>query len=159
MQGAPVACSSKPTITNFITRPLEVGTKQFAEKVMTCNNTWAYLTKGLKALGMYTGQSVHSTRRDTTIHKQQHIQANHKERVRLQCAMNRMLVLHKSAQAHKIQGTAWSIEMFKILLTDKRLVLALTLHVLGCPGPNQIQLSTVAVSSKLAVAMDTTAAG
>ena len=50
-------------ITNFLTRPLSVGTKRFTEQLMTCSNAWARLTKHLKALDMYTGQSVHSTRR------------------------------------------------------------------------------------------------
>ncbi len=59
-----------------ITRPLGVGTKQFAEKPMTCSNAWARLTKCLKALDMYTGQSVHSTRRGNMIHRQQHLQRN-----------------------------------------------------------------------------------
>ena len=43
-------------ITNYITRPLGVGTKQFAEKPMIASNAWARLTKCLKALDMYTGQ-------------------------------------------------------------------------------------------------------
>ena len=72
------AAAGQP-ITNFITRPLAVGTKRFAEKPMTSSNTWARLTQGLKALGMYTGQSVHSTRRGTMIHRQQHMQATHQE--------------------------------------------------------------------------------
>ena len=44
---------------------------------MTSGHTWARLTHGLKAL--YTGQSVHSTRRGTMIHRQQHMQATHQE--------------------------------------------------------------------------------
>ena len=58
-------------ITNFITRPLSVGTSRFTEQPMTCSNAWARLTKHLKALDMYTGQSVHSTRRGNMIHRQQ----------------------------------------------------------------------------------------
>ena len=72
------AAAGQP-ITNFITRPLVVGTNRFAEKLMTSSDTWARLTQGLKALGMYTGQSVHSTRRGTMIHRQQHMQATHQE--------------------------------------------------------------------------------
>ena len=66
-------------ITNFITRPLETGTKQFAEKPMTISNIWAQLTKALKELGMYTGQSVHSTRRGNMVHQQQHMHASYSE--------------------------------------------------------------------------------
>ena len=51
------AAAGQP-ITSFITRPLAVGTKRIAEKPMTSSNTWARLTQGLKALGMYTGQSA-----------------------------------------------------------------------------------------------------
>ena len=72
------AAAGQP-ITNHIIRPLGVGTKQFAEKPMTCSNAWARLTKCLKALDMYTGQSVHSTRRGNMIHRQQHLQESHKE--------------------------------------------------------------------------------
>ncbi len=72
------AAAGQP-ITNYITRPLGVGTKQFAEKPMTYSNAWARLTKCLKALDMYTGQSVHSTRRGNMIHRQQHLQESHKE--------------------------------------------------------------------------------
>ncbi len=43
-------------VTNFFTRPLAVGTKQFAEKSMTCSNAWACLTMYLKSLGMYTAR-------------------------------------------------------------------------------------------------------
>ena len=66
-------------ITNFVIRPLAVGTKLFAEKPMTCSNAWHRLTKSLKALGIYSGQSVHSTRRGHMIHKQQHLHESHKE--------------------------------------------------------------------------------
>ena len=72
------AAAGQP-ITNYITRPRGVGTKQFAEKPMTCSNAWARSTKCLKALDMYTGQSVHSTRRGNMIHRQQHLQESHKE--------------------------------------------------------------------------------
>ena len=42
-------------------------------------NAWARLAKYLKALHMYTGQSVHSTRRGNMIHRQrqQHLQDTH----------------------------------------------------------------------------------
>ena len=68
-------------ITKSITRPLEVGTKQFAEKLMTTSNTWDRLTKGLKKLGMYTGhgQNGHNARRGNMIHQQQHIHASYSE--------------------------------------------------------------------------------
>ena len=46
-------------ITSFLT-----------EQPMTCSNAWARLTKHLKALDMYTGQKVHSTRRGNMIHRQ-----------------------------------------------------------------------------------------
>ena len=46
--------------------------------VLLCN-AWARVTKCLKALDMYTGQSVHSTRRGNIIHMQQHLQESHKE--------------------------------------------------------------------------------
>ena len=58
-------------ITNFLTRPPAVGTKRFTEQLMTCSNAWARLTKHLKALDMYTGQSVHRIRRGNMIHRQQ----------------------------------------------------------------------------------------
>ena len=56
------AAAGQPT-TDYLTRPLQVGTKVFSEKLMTSSNVWARLTKDLKESGMYTGQSVHSTRR------------------------------------------------------------------------------------------------
>ena len=59
------AAAGQP-ITNFLTRPLQVGTKQYAQKGMTCSNAWARLTKYFKAQAMYTGQSVHSTRRSNS---------------------------------------------------------------------------------------------
>ena len=72
------AAAGQP-ITYYITRPLGVETKQFAEKLMTCSNAWARLTICLKALDMYTGQSVHTTRRGNMIHRQQHLQESHRE--------------------------------------------------------------------------------
>ncbi|DBA78632.1 TPA: hypothetical protein ACH3X1_008554 [Trebouxia sp. C0004] len=72
------AAAGQP-ITNFLTRPLQVGTKLYAEKGMTCSNAWARLTKYLKVLGMYTGQSVRSTRRGSMIHKQQQMHATEQE--------------------------------------------------------------------------------
>lgn len=66
-------------ITHYITRPMEVGTKQFAKETMTCSNTWARLIKCLKALDMYTGQSVHSTNRGNRINRQHHLQESRKE--------------------------------------------------------------------------------
>ena len=63
----------------FLTRPSAVGTKRFAEKPMTCSNAWQRLTKSLKALGIYSGQRVHSTSRGHMIHKQQHLHESHKE--------------------------------------------------------------------------------
>ena len=50
-----------------------------AEKPMTCSNSWQRLTTNLKALDIYSGQSVHSTRRRHMIHKQQHLHESHKE--------------------------------------------------------------------------------
>ena len=58
-------------ITNFLTRPLLKGTKDFVEEAMSCSNTWARLTGQLKAQGIYTGQSVHSTRRGKMMHQLQ----------------------------------------------------------------------------------------
>jgi len=83
------AAAGQP-ISNCITRPLGVGTKQFAEKPMTCSNAWARLTKCLKALDMYTGQSVHSTRRGNMIHRQHVCKRVTKKLERLQCAMRKM---------------------------------------------------------------------
>ena len=62
-----------------------VGTKQFAVKAMTCS-----LPKCLKALDMYTGQSVHSTRRGNMIHRQHVCKRVTKKLERLQCAMRKM---------------------------------------------------------------------
>ena len=66
-------------MTNFRTRPLQVGTQLYAEKGMTSSNAWARLTKLLKDLGMYTGQSVHSTRRGNMIHRQSQLHESYKE--------------------------------------------------------------------------------
>ena len=66
---AQYAAAGQP-ITNYLTRPLQVGTKTYTEKGLTCSNAWARLIKYLKQLGMYTGQSVRSTRRGSMIHKQ-----------------------------------------------------------------------------------------
>ena len=66
-------------ITNFLTRPLQVGTKVYAEKGMTSSNAWARLTKFLKELGIYRGQSVHSIRRGNMIHRQTQLDESHKE--------------------------------------------------------------------------------
>ena len=74
---AQYAAAGQP-ITNYLTRPLQVGTKTYTEKDMTCSNAWTRLTKYLKELGMYTGQSVHSTKGGSMIHKQlQIISASH----------------------------------------------------------------------------------
>ena len=54
--------ASQP-ITSFLSRLLLKG--------MSCSNTWARLTWQLKAPGMYTGQSVHSTRRGQMMHQLQ----------------------------------------------------------------------------------------
>ena len=51
----------------------------FAEKPMTSSNTWARLTKHLKELGMYTGQSVRSTRRGSMMHQQLQLHKSDKE--------------------------------------------------------------------------------
>ncbi len=66
---AQYAAAGQPS-TNYLTRPLHVGTKTYTEKDMTCSNAWTRLTKYLKELGMYTGQSVHSTKGGSMIHKQ-----------------------------------------------------------------------------------------
>ena len=50
-------------ITNYFVRPLQKGTKVFAEKGMSSSAIWARFTTHLKATSLYTGQSVHSTRR------------------------------------------------------------------------------------------------
>ncbi|KAL0020901.1 hypothetical protein WJX77_008863 [Trebouxia sp. C0004] len=68
------ASAGRP-ITNFLTRPLDKGTQVNAEKGLTSNAIWARLTKYLKAYGMYTGQSVHSTRRGSMIHQKNQMQA------------------------------------------------------------------------------------
>ena len=75
---AQYAAAGQP-VTNYLTRPLQVGTKTYTETGMTCSNAWARLTKYLKELGMYTGQSVHSTRRGSMIHKQLQMHDTHKE--------------------------------------------------------------------------------
>jgi len=72
------AAAGQP-ITNHLTRPLQVGTKTYTEKGMTCSNAWARLTKYLKELGMYTGESVHSTRRGSMIHRQLQMHDTQKE--------------------------------------------------------------------------------
>ena len=72
------AAAGQP-VTNFITRPLAVGTKQLAEKYMTCSNAWACPTMYLKSLGLYIGQSVHSTRKGNMNHLQLHMQKSDKE--------------------------------------------------------------------------------
>ena len=46
---------------------------------MTSSNAWQRLTKSLKALVIYSGQSVHSARRGHTIHRQQDLHESHKE--------------------------------------------------------------------------------
>ena len=46
---------------------------------MTCSNAWARLVKMLKELGIYNGQSVHSTRRGKMIHQQQQLHASNAE--------------------------------------------------------------------------------
>jgi len=60
------AAAGQP-VANYITRAAGVGTMHFAENSvpMASSNidAWACLTKRSKALDMYTGQSVHSTRR------------------------------------------------------------------------------------------------
>ncbi len=71
--------AAKQPITNYLTRPLHVRNKVFAEKAMTSSNAWARLIKYLKALDMYKGQSVHSTRRGNMIHKQQQLQESNTE--------------------------------------------------------------------------------
>ena len=72
------AAAGQP-ITNFITRPLQIGSKLFAEKPMTTSSTWARLVKMLKQLNMYTGQSVHSTTRGKMIYQQQELHASNAE--------------------------------------------------------------------------------
>ncbi|KAL0036933.1 hypothetical protein WJX77_005762 [Trebouxia sp. C0004] len=67
--------SAGQPITNVLTRPLDKGTQVYAEKGMTSSVIWARLVKYLKAYGMYTGQSVHSTRRGSMIHQKDQMQA------------------------------------------------------------------------------------
>ncbi len=66
-------------ITDYLTRPLQVGTKVFSEKLMTSSNVWARLTKHLKESGMYTGQSVHNTRRGNMMHQQMELHKSNQE--------------------------------------------------------------------------------
>lgn len=56
-----------------------MGTEEFAEKEMTCSNAWARLTKYLKVLGVYHGQSLHSTRRGSMQQTKLHKHETHKE--------------------------------------------------------------------------------
>lgn len=67
------AAEGQPIIS-YIIRSLGLRSKQFAEKLMTCSNTWARNTKCSKALDTYTGQKFHITR---TLCRQQHMQAMH----------------------------------------------------------------------------------
>lgn len=64
-------------ITNYITRPLQSSGKTFSELPMSSSATWARLTKYLKEYGMYTGQSVHSTRRGSMLHHKEVQQATY----------------------------------------------------------------------------------
>ena len=54
-------------ITNHIVRPLHKGTHIFAEKGMTSSAIWGRFTAHLKAMDVYNGESVHSTRRGKMI--------------------------------------------------------------------------------------------
>ena len=54
-------------ITNYIVRPPQKGTQTFAEKGMTSSAIWGQFTAHLKAMEMYNGESVHSTRRGKMI--------------------------------------------------------------------------------------------
>ena len=58
---------ARQPITNYIVRPLHKGTHTFAEKGMTSSAIWARFTSHLKAMDMYNGESVHSTRRGKMI--------------------------------------------------------------------------------------------
>ena len=58
---------AKQPITNHLVRPLQRGTHTFAEKGMTSSAIWARFTSHLKAMCMYNGESVHSTRRGKMI--------------------------------------------------------------------------------------------
>ena len=66
-------------ITDYLTRPLQVGTKVLSENLMTSSNVWARLSKHLKESGMYTGQSVHSTRRGNMMHQQMELHKSNQE--------------------------------------------------------------------------------
>lgn len=67
------------SITDYLTRPLQVGTKVFSKKLMTSSNVWARLPKHLKEPGVYSGQSVHSTRRETMMHQQVELHKSNQE--------------------------------------------------------------------------------
>jgi len=62
-------CSCRPANYQLHHQATRVGTKQSAEKPMTCSNAWACLTKRLKALDTYSGQSGYSTRRGNMFHQ------------------------------------------------------------------------------------------
>lgn len=59
--------AAQQPITNHLVRPLQRGTQSFAEKGMTSSAIWARFTAHLKTMGMYNGESVHSTRRGKII--------------------------------------------------------------------------------------------
>ena len=59
--------AARQPITNYVARPLERGSKVFADKCMTSSAIWARFTHHLKVNNMYNGESVHSTRRASMI--------------------------------------------------------------------------------------------
>ena len=62
---------ARQPITNYVVRPLNRGSKTFAEKCMTSSAIWARFTHHLKVNHMYNGESVHSTRRGSMIEASQ----------------------------------------------------------------------------------------
>ena len=75
----PAHTAAGQPITNYITRPLNSSGKVFSELPMSSSATWARLTKYLKEYGMYTGQSVHSTRRGSMLHHKEVQQATYED--------------------------------------------------------------------------------
>ncbi|KAA6417920.1 MAG: hypothetical protein FRX49_12078 [Trebouxia sp. A1-2] len=55
-------------ITSFLVRPLQCNQRTFQEAGMTSSALWQRFTQHLKDCNMYTGQSLHSTRRGKRIH-------------------------------------------------------------------------------------------
>ncbi len=90
-------------ITNYIVRPLLKGTSTLAETPMGSGAIWHRLTKHLKDCNMYTGQSVHSSRRGKMMHMVNHEGAGWDEAGEAAMIQTKQVVLsyideHRSSQ-------------------------------------------------------------